>query len=600
MEDTGSPAVTSQGKVTPTKSTEPLKVADGNGNATTHSGRSGTECLVPHADDGKPQDAGDSSRKLRLLAEQRNTLWKSAFDILRSEKPDLVANFDAVVRDYARVQSSVEIYSPDGISAVTEFQKTQKEARQWKYHWFGETYKVRDTAQGILTMVDTIQPGIAYGMQFAPPFVSMPWSVVSMLIPYIMKSLDQMNTAINGLKDVTAILASYSIAESEFLAVQTTAQAFRDTVGPLYAKVLEYQVLATQYFGRSTLKSLSREVVSGPPWEDALAAVKAAEELCRPRLDALAVSLSQKAFKELAVLVQDQTKSLEKMIDACSKPDQWKINRSMTDWISTANPFQDHADVRQRLGEEYVGTGQWLFQDVSYAAWQKNSSGILLLQGIVGAGKSCAVSIAVESLMDSTSGCLAFFYCANEFNDGRGSEISNVRRDTVHIFRSILAQCAVLPDGSIAKPVEDAFKLSRRRGPGENDLNSRGVLNLLQEVLVSRDSQLTLVFDALDELRDPRDFLETVQELLNRWKRTRVLFSSRPSINAVDILPGIQTLSVESLNTWDIHYYIDHELVRRFPKRGLKPNAEKNLRELTERLGKALKQFSEGVWVGHC
>ena len=312
----------------------------------------------------------------------------------------------------------------------------------------------------------------------------------------------------------------------------------------------------------------------------------------------MAVHLHQRNFKTLAGLVEDQTKSLDKLIDAGTELAKWRISRDITDWISTANPFQDHADVRQRLGDDYLGTGQWLFQDAEYTTWRQSSSGILLLQGIVGTGKSCVASIAIESLMENPDGCLAFFYCANESSDG-GSGIASARarRDTAHIFRSILAQCSVLPDGSIAKPVEDAFKLSRRQGPGESNLNIGTVLKLLRDVLESRNGQLTLVFDALDELDDHADFLERIQQLCNIGKRIRVLSSSRPSVDVAAGLPeeDVIVISVQSLNAHDISFYVDHELERRFPKTGLNPNQDKAWRGLTDRLRNALENWSEGV-----
>jgi len=473
-------------------------------------------------------------------------------------------------------------------------------------HWLGETYKVRDTAQGILKMVDLVQPGIAYGMQFAPPFVSMPWSVISMLIPYMMKDLEQMNTAIGGLKDVTAILASYRLAEEEFLAHPATHLEFHSIAKDLYAKILEYQALAAQYFGKSTLKRLELDAVAGTSWEDALAVVKRIDRLCRQPLDALAVRLQQHSFKTLTVLLTEQSNTLDGMIATSVESTKWRMKRDITDWISTANPFQDHADVRGRLGEEYFGTGQWLFHDTDYTSWRQSSSGILLLQGVVGTGKSCITSIAIESLIDSPEGCVAFFYCANESNDEGGANstltsVASTGRSTAHIFRSILAQCAVLPDGSIAKTVKDAFKLSRNQGPGESNLESSSVLNMLKDVLNTRSGQITLVFDALDELHDRASFFETIEALCNFSNRIRILFSSRPSVDIVTelLLPDrkMKIIPVQSLNSYDIGFFVDREIDTRLPiaGRSLTPGQTKVLQGLADRLREALKARSQGV-----
>jgi len=88
---------------------------------------------VKRANDANVVDAGlTDPDQLRVLAERRSQLWKAAFDALALEKPKLVANFHAIVHDYARLDANIDIFSPDGISAVTESQKTQMETKQWK------------------------------------------------------------------------------------------------------------------------------------------------------------------------------------------------------------------------------------------------------------------------------------------------------------------------------------------------------------------------------------------------------------------------------------------------------------------------------------
>lgn len=75
-------------------------------------------------------DRKNDTTSTQLLDERRGELWKKAFKALAEECPDLVQNFQAIVRDYARLNPSIDIFSADGISAITASQHSQMEARQ--------------------------------------------------------------------------------------------------------------------------------------------------------------------------------------------------------------------------------------------------------------------------------------------------------------------------------------------------------------------------------------------------------------------------------------------------------------------------------------
>lgn len=198
---------------------------------------------------------------------------------------------------------------------------------------------------------------------------------------------------------------------------------------------------------------------------------------------------------------------------------------------------------------------------------------------------------------------MAFFYCANESNDRDDfpASVASARRSTVHILRAILAQCAVLADGSISKPVKDAFSDSIRKGPGESNLSIKDVLEILNKVLSTRDSQLTLVFDALDELQDQDNFFKTIKTLCALNNRVRILLSSRPLVDVVAELPerDVIVIPVQSLNAYDIRFFVGHEINKRLPKAGrsLGPEDMQALQELADRLRRALEKWSEGVYV---
>ncbi|KAI0137441.1 hypothetical protein BJ170DRAFT_61581 [Xylariales sp. AK1849] len=398
-----------------------------------------------------------------------------------------------------------------------------------------------------------------------------------------------MQSALDGLKDVTCILNSYSLAEEVFLANSATRSTFQGIVKSLYQKILEYQALVTQYFALSTLKRLGRNLFSDVSWQDALATAKEAELLCHMPINSLAADLQQRSFKNIEVLIQERSNLLKKNIDECSA---WRTqSQQIAEWISTINPFQDHMDIRRRLGDEYFGSGGWLFQhEAMFSSWQQSRSGVLLLQGVVGTGKSCLVSIVLEYLSTHSDGSVAFFYCSANASDV--DPLHTVRNDVTNIFRCILAQCAILPDGSIAAPVLEAFNRSHRQGPGESDFGLSATLQLLGETLGARGDQVTLVFDALDELTDHGTFFRMLKSVHHSDRKLRIFLSSRFGIDVSSEFQDVIHLPIGSQNADDIRAYIDSEVEARYRGSGIKE-------EQASRLKKALKDWSEGVfrWV---
>lgn len=122
------------------------------------------------------------------------------------------------------------------------------ESKQWSYSWFGKPRKVRDTAESILTVMNRVSGIVSIGMSSAPPFVSLPWSMAISIVSLVMSDFDSVNSAVDGLKEVTGLLANHSYAEREYLLNSATKQNYENIVLPLYASIFAYQAQIAQYF----------------------------------------------------------------------------------------------------------------------------------------------------------------------------------------------------------------------------------------------------------------------------------------------------------------------------------------------------------------
>lgn len=55
--------------------------------------------------------------------------------------------------------------------------------KQWTWSLFGSNTRIRDTVDAIIRLVMDSSAFISVGMTLSPPYVSLPWSAISALIP---------------------------------------------------------------------------------------------------------------------------------------------------------------------------------------------------------------------------------------------------------------------------------------------------------------------------------------------------------------------------------------------------------------------------------
>jgi hypothetical protein len=143
----------------------------------------------PHKakDIGKISDTKPSSLPASLEAE-RALLWQRAYEEVRKENATLVSNYEAILASVSDVdiQDAKTHPLPNQLEAmqhVVDFQQQRMLNKQWTWSMFGSNTKIRDTVDGIMKLVVDSSALISVGMTLAPPYVSLPWSAISALIP---------------------------------------------------------------------------------------------------------------------------------------------------------------------------------------------------------------------------------------------------------------------------------------------------------------------------------------------------------------------------------------------------------------------------------
>lgn len=122
------------------------------------------------------------------LEKERTELWKQAYEQLRHDKRDLVKEFENILRTASNIPSPDESKgTPEGdqntMESIARAQQERMRNRQWTWALFGSKTKIRETVDAIFKLVIDSSALISIGMSLAPPYVSIPWSAISALIP---------------------------------------------------------------------------------------------------------------------------------------------------------------------------------------------------------------------------------------------------------------------------------------------------------------------------------------------------------------------------------------------------------------------------------
>ncbi|KAF1957279.1 hypothetical protein CC80DRAFT_41626 [Byssothecium circinans] len=195
--------------------------------------------------------------------------------------------------------------------------------------------------------------------------------------------------------------------------------------------------------------------------------------------------------------------------------------------------------------------------------------------------------MVIQHLLETDS--VAFFYISA--NASVLDPSRTVHNDVNNIFQSILAQCSIQSDGTVASHIQSVFDSSDRQSSGGCDMTLSVVLSNLKTILHERgEIQKTFVFDALDECKEPGKFLEYLADVMKAVPKLRVFISTHFGLNVGDYFDSPRLLSVGEQNSADINSYVNREVGRRGKK--MTPHQ-------AERLKRALNKQADGVfrWI---
>ncbi|MBE3049369.1 ankyrin repeat domain-containing protein [Candidatus Bathyarchaeota archaeon] len=509
----------------------------------------------------KPGAEDLSSAPAPCPADESARLWKRAYDLLSEENPEIMDDAEAVLKDQADIPQQANMR--DRLADVAAAQKKKFQNKQWKVQWLGKPQMVREKIESVVEHANQWSALISVGMAHAPPYVSVPWSAATALLPMMMNEFKEHQGAMDGLESITKLVLSYQLAERVFLGRDgTTRETYASVVMDFYKKILEYQARAIQYFGRSTLKRLGRNVMGSNLWAGMPGVLAGIDDNVRRSLDFISMEDQASGFSSLKDILERQEEKIETLVEsALAKTEEVT---DIVNWVSGIPIENDHADVRQKLGEGHYTSGRWFLDDPQVTAWMNWDPGCrsLWLRGGMGTGKSSLASILVEELVQSPDGIIAFFYCSRNIDEKAQKPMQ--RNNVDNVLRSLLAQSAVSTDGgSISDGVKKRYLRDKRRVLSGFALESNDCLMILRE-LISRqpDTHFTFVVDALDESED-YDTLQTLLHSVSTARNVRFFFSSRLDVKVEDSFMDARAITIDSQNCDDIERFLKVEVSRR-------------------------------------
>jgi hypothetical protein len=307
------------------------------------------------------------------------------------------------------------VLTPENVSIVVQNQKTRMDGRKWTYPWFGRTKEVRDTVDSIMKVVQQSAGLISTGMTLTPVYVSLPRSFVAILVPFVVNDSKELNAALGGLKEVTSIMSSYSYAEKAFLTDDTAKMDFEDIACKVYVAILEYQASAAVYFAKSTLKRLGLSLTGTTSWTYALEKVRTASGNAQTALRGLNAQVTRRGFESTTAMLQKGVDLMDQMLHDMSSQtglsaEQIKRERVLN-WICADHVAQDHFNVEDKVGKDYLGSGSWLLEDSNTVLpWLQSKNETLMLQGMVESGKSSLTCMVINHLVATSNSQIAFAY----------------------------------------------------------------------------------------------------------------------------------------------------------------------------------------------
>ncbi|KAI0383348.1 ankyrin [Hypomontagnella monticulosa] len=529
-------------------------------------------------------------------------LWDLAFERLREEDEELIADYEAklcgnIGAGLASVVSS-KIGRRELMEAVLRRKMKDVNNESWKLKFADSELQVKDVVEPVLGLVNWVNDCLTNAL-VSNSYASIALAGVSLLLPLVLNPSEQALSLIDGLEYISGLIAQSKMREDLYTRryeSSTSGQTppsmshtvYKEALEGVYRKILKFQAAGYLYYAKNAALRLGLDVVKWNGWNEMLGEIRERErnftavaQIWRDMKYDEECTATERRHHETIQRWDDIGVDVSGLRKAVEKAQGERKRTDLLSWLCKVDPSASHNLARDK---HVSGTGDWLVRDSEqFRTWNMSPSSLLWLHGKAGSGKSILTSSVIAHLKTEYASdprtALAYYYFS--FRD-------ESTQNTAVMLASLIKQlCARRP---IISELVESFSEYKDKG-------ERPDTNMLETALVATArgfSTVHIVIDALDECPvlggERRKLLESLRRIIASIPDNTHLFCasrSEPDI-AANLNPLLSPPSRTEVNISteitvlhrDIGLYIDSVLAsadfESWPK-GLKTQAKELL-----------------------
>ncbi|KAI0155631.1 hypothetical protein BJ166DRAFT_467969, partial [Pestalotiopsis sp. NC0098] len=489
--------------------------------------------VAPSSITTKDESTGSSALNLSGRLAQKAPIDDNG-DIWHKAYAKFVERETTLADDYRKhLVADSAFLSPADAKAVVERLQQERQAKQWKFTFYGKDVnfraQVEKMAKALLWCDSIVKSALS-----TQPYAALAWSGVSICLPLLTDASAKHATMISGFDSVQRVLVYWKIYQDAFpddFNADNKSDSHNNLVD-LYSHVFEFQARVICHLSSTQLSRAWQNVAGWNDWETKASHVNNLSNECKKCTDISRVQEAQEKCDQKLKEMFESRKALQEIHRIMVEANQQRLDdradnleRKLLEDLAA-----NHESYKNFNPPKVEGTCGWVLEDPGFRSWRdRTDSGLLFLF----AGPGCGKSVLTRSLVDDwqlTTSATTSMVCHFFFKDGDAKRIHS------HDALAAILHQVFIKDltGKFMGPA-----LPRHKKYGEKLAGNFDELwAMLLDCACTPDAgEIVCVLDAFDEcLQDERNQLMTkLKEFFSNNRaesqrncRLKFLITSRP------------------------------------------------------------------------
>jgi ankyrin repeat protein len=496
---------------------------------------------------------------MAALNAQAHDLWKKAVDSL---DPRVISGLDPAKTGMRDIVTAV--------FRVAQAKRDESAKKRWRISRRGkQDIIVRDVMEKIIFWIDRFKDVGDNAVQCDPGHAALPWAAVRFILQALVNYTEVEREILEGIELVTRLLASFREVEKIYLGAGATLE-LQDALVSAYATILETLAEAVRYLSQSKKIHVLKAPVRLAGGDNIKKLLDREHQVLR-----FTTLVDGQRLLDVSAKVS-RTAELSAITEKAVEEQKYQ---SVLSWLSTSK-YLEHHDEQRKL--RTPGTGTWLLRHAEYVSWQQeSSSSILVVHGIPGCGKTILSSLVVDESTSISSpahakAALAFFYCSASVSEPD-------RRNAAGVLRSLVRQLTIAASrhpkihSAVLAVYDSKVEAAKLHGFDLTPLHVHECEDLVVAAL--EDNPATLVIDALDEMDDPHDLMDSLQTISTKARNViKIMITTRNSSQTKQHIPNAKMVQITlAENKSDVERFITSEFDLLALRRSISPDTRSKL-----------------------